>query len=158
MGKPARMEWTCGQPTRSGKPCRWHNPPCPHHGARNVRTPEAAADIAPVATSSGSAVDAAIAARDLHEVAWTLLARESASDDPNKSLLSTLIRVLASLGPAPLDDEQALAEASLRGVLMNGLAPRNPEEWALAESIFDAPTLADLRQREATESRFRSHQ
>jgi hypothetical protein len=97
----------------------------------------------------------AIEARDLYEVAWDLLAESVNGEPRNASLISTLIRVLASLGSPPLDDERALAEAALRGLVMNGLAPRNPKEWALAEETFDDDTLADLRQREAIEKRLR---
>lgn len=154
-----RMSWTCGKPTVDGHPCRWHTPPCPHHPGDSPAVVRVARSTAsPKRTPPAPDIRDAIESHNLHAVAWGLLGREVVSEQPNASLVSTLIRVLASLGPAPLDDERALAEAALRGVLMNGLAPRNADEWALAEEIFDEPTLADLRQREAIENRLRSHQ
>jgi hypothetical protein len=95
-------------------------------------------------------VQAAIAVRDLHGVAWAMLARAAAGEEPNASMVTGLIRVLASLGPAPADEESVLKETALRGLLMSGLTPRDDDEWALAEAVFDEKTVADLRRRDAS--------
>lgn len=92
----------------------------------------------------------AIERRDIHGVAWAVLGKAATDEAPNGSLISALIRVLASLGPAPADEEMILKETALRGLIMAGLTPRTDAEWELAERVFDDDAIADLRQRAAT--------
>jgi len=42
------------------------------------------------------------------------------------------------------DENEVLAEVELRGVVMNGFPPRNDEEWALAEKVFDADAIREF--------------
>src|SRR5690606_37381027 len=61
------------------------------------------------------------------------------------TVVASLLRVLATLGPAEMDEEEALREVELRGLIMQGVPPRTPEEWELAESIFDDDALREIR-------------
>jgi hypothetical protein len=49
------------------------------------------------------------------------------------------------LGPEPIDEDEALAEVELRGRLMHGQPPRDPEEWALAARRFDETAIREFR-------------
>ncbi len=49
------------------------------------------------------------------------------------------------MGPDEYDTEQMLREVELRGVLMNGIPPRNEAEWELAASIFDDDAIAEFK-------------
>lgn len=55
------------------------------------------------------------------------------------------MRVLATLGPEPLAEEESLREIELRGLLMNGIPPRTPDEWELAAKVFDDEALSEFR-------------
>ena len=44
----------------------------------------------------------------------------------NAQALTAVLRVLAGLGPEPRQEEDALAEVELRGLLMHGVPPRTP--------------------------------
>ncbi len=64
---------------------------------------------------------------------------------PAGGLVATVMRILITLGPEPLSKEGALREAALIGRVMGGQPPRDAEEWALAESIFEADAVAEFR-------------
>lgn len=86
-------------------------------------------------------------ARDLHGLAW-LVARgvlEGSVDVRAAGVVASLLRVLAALGPPEMDEQEALRETVLRGLIMQGIPPRTPEEWALAEAIFDDQALREIR-------------
>lgn len=139
-------EWRCGKPTKDGRPCGWHTPPCPHHpeGDDSKHSTEAAPGVErPARDSAGLAL--AIVQHDLHRVAWSLLGEAVAEEDRNASLISTLIRVLASLGPAQDDEDGVLREVVLRGRLMTGMPPATEDQWARAEQVFDDAALTELR-------------
>ena len=74
---------------------------------------------------------------------------DGALDARDVSAMSTLIRTLHALGPAPEDEDAVLAEIELRGVVMNGFPPRNEEEWALAAKVFDADAIREFHRWEA---------
>ncbi len=59
--------------------------------------------------------------------------------------LSRLLHTAAQMGPDEMDEEQILREVELRGVLMNGIPPRNEAEWELAASIFDDDAIAEFK-------------
>lgn len=89
--------------------------------------------------------------RDLRGLAWWAVEAllSGAVGGRDIATLCTLIRVLHSLGPEPEDEDEILAEVELRGVVMNGFPPRNAEEWALAERVFDADAIAEFHRWEA---------
>lgn len=63
------------------------------------------------------------------------------------------LRALSTFHKLPIaeeDEDDILAEIELRGVVMNGFPPRNEEEWALAEKVFDAEAIAEFHRWEAT--------
>ena len=84
---------------------------------------------------------------DVRALAWWLVEQtvKGTIEMNRASVLGTLLRTLAALGPAPADEDEALAEVELRGVLMNGMPPRDDEEWTLAARIFDDDALAEFR-------------
>jgi len=89
----------------------------------------------------------ALEARDLRELGWWTIEHTIRGDlTPNRgTVISTIMRVLAAMGPEPLAEEEMLREVELRGVLMNGIPPRTAEEWELAGRIFDDDALAEFR-------------
>lgn len=142
--------WRCGKPKKDGRPCGWHTPPCPHHpegGDSLTFAPNSAPTGRRTRDSTGLAL--AIEQHDLHRVAWALLAEAVVEENRNASLISTLIRVLASLGPAQDDEDAVLKEVVLRGRLMTGIAPATDDEWARAQQVFDDATLSQFRRWEA---------
>lgn len=93
------------------------------------------------------AVPPAIEARDLRALSWWLIEEVVAGRvvAPAGGLVASVMRILIALGPEPLSKEQALREAALIGRLMGGQPPRDEEEWALAESIFEPDAVAEFR-------------
>ena len=54
------------------------------------------------------------------------------------------MRILASLGPEPMAEAEALKQVELRGRIMHGQPPRNPQEWERAAAVFDDEALAEF--------------
>lgn len=113
--------------------------------------PPTPTDQAGPATSAPRELPEAVTARDLRELAWWTAGALVAGtlDARDVSAMSTLIRTLHALGPEPEDEDAVLAEIELRGVVMNGFPPRNEEEWALAERVFDAEAITEFHRWEA---------
>lgn len=97
------------------------------------------------------ALPEAVAARSVRQLAWWTIGAliEGTLEARDVTALCTLIRTLHTLGPEPEDQQAILAEVELRGVVMNGFPPRNDEEWALAERVFDADAIAEFHRWEA---------
>ena len=95
----------------------------------------------------------AVRSRDVRGLAWWVVEEVVRGGVAGReaSALCSLIRVLASLGPGE-GEEGSLLEVELRGLVMNGLPPRSDAEWALAERVFGAEGVAELR-REYSEER-----
>jgi len=86
-------------------------------------------------------------AGDLRELGWWTIEHTIRGDlAPNRgSVISTIMRTLVGMGPAPLDEDEILREVELRGILMNGIPPRTDDEWELAAKIFDDEALSEFR-------------
>jgi hypothetical protein len=155
---PRSMDTKCGAPTRGGTACRWDYRECRFEHHRRWRREQGL----PVPTthpdaSGRPAQDDAherwsppqelLHERDLRGLAWWLAeAALSGRVQPREAaVLGTLIRVLAALGPSDSDEEEALREIELRGLIAQGIAPRTDAEWALAAALFDDDALAELR-------------
>lgn len=84
--------------------------------------------------------------RDIRDFAWWLIGQSLRGDidDRRVSVMATMIRVLASLGPAPMDDQEELAAIRLRGRLMHGIPPADGD-WPALEELFDADAVAEIR-------------
>jgi hypothetical protein len=54
------------------------------------------------------------------------------------------ILAFKNLGLEPYDEKEALREVELRGRLMHGQPPRDPEEWAFARERFDDNAMAEF--------------
>lgn len=105
---------------------------------------------------SGAAVQgsipAAVVERDLRETGWWVIERLTSNAEfksPEGSVVASVLRVLAGLGPSPLSEEEALAEVELRGRLAHGLAPASPEQWERAIRVFEADAVEEYRRWEA---------
>ena len=149
----------CGSTaTRTGRPCGYSLDECPYpaHGpgsvdplghGRGTRPAVEGVLLSPPAEAipSGEA-PVAVANRDLRGLAWWAVGALLTGAVPGReiSALCTLIRVLHALGPEPEDEQVLLAEVELRGVVMNGFPPRDEEEWALAERVFDADAIEEF--------------
>lgn len=163
----------CGsQATKSKAPCGYALENCPYDGhARDssapdrhglkARQPERDAAVGAVHPNSirepdpgapERAMPEAVAERDLRDLAWWTAGAliDGTMEARDVSAMCTLIRTLHALGPEPEDQEAVLKEIELRGVVMNGFPPRNEEEWALAEQVFDADAIAEFHRWEAT--------
>lgn len=121
--------------------------------APEVAAPPILPDTREAPSRTAGSLQQAIDDHDLHAVAWSLLSEAVVEETKNASLISTLVRVLASLGPAPADDESVLRQIVLHGKAMWGIAPGTDNEWELAGQLFDDEALDMFRHWEATEKR-----
>jgi len=142
------MEATpCGAPTRAGGQCRYPTGECPWKSHRGRKAAQSADQAPPAEKSASEPVPPLATEHDVRALAWWLVEQtvKGTIEMNRASVLGTLLRTLAALGPAPADEDEALAEVELRGVLMNGMPPRDDEEWTLAARIFDDDALAEFR-------------
>lgn len=130
------MTGECGQSMPSGRRCCYDALECPLHSP-------SFAPIRHETLTHGQEVPVAELASRLGALA---LERVAGLDfDP-----ASVTRFLRSLDlfrrfPPPSEDEDVLlAEVELRGVVMNGFAPRDPEEWALARKVFDDDAIEEF--------------
>jgi hypothetical protein len=139
----------CGAPTRSGGSCGWERALCPHHGRKNGPANAPAANpVVPAARTNPARPGASPAEeRDLRKLGWWVIERVISGEltSSDASVVSSVMRVLAALGPATADSEDALREVQLRGRLMHGRPPKDAEEWALAGRLFTDDALAEFR-------------
>lgn len=131
----------------------WGVNQCKHHQDK----PGSKQQTAPEPRETGAAVDAAEPGpmpspevwkkRDLRGLAWWAAEHLLNGTLPtaNVTALNGLMRVLIALGDDPSDEADVLAEIELRGIIMHGMPPRDEEEWALAERVFDADAIAEFR-------------
>lgn len=95
--------------------------------------------------------DESIAARDLRRLGWWLIDQtlgqtQGADLEPQRASVAVRVMgLLERLGPDATNDEDTLREVALRGMVMAGVPPRTPEEWALAERLFDDDALTEMR-------------
>ena len=144
-GEPREL---CGAPTKEGRPCRWSRKPCPAHGERQgqrQRQPSRPDE-------SGRPplrVPVAVRDEDPRALGWWIVARliEGELEPQRATALTSLVRAIATLGPSPVSEREALAEIELRGLLMHGLPPRTADEWERAERILSAEALAEIVRR-----------
>ena len=129
-------ETLCNAPTKDGRRCHFPKSECPWHQEDRPESDE-------LALQSPAAIDG----RDLRELGWWTIEHTIRGDlAPNRgSVISTIMRTLVGMGPAPLDEDEILREVELRGILMNGIPPRNDEQWELAAKIFDEEALSEFR-------------
>jgi hypothetical protein len=85
--------------------------------------------------------------RDLRTVAWRFLAAIRHDRDYIKlaAPAASMMRVILALGEEPEDRAAAIAETDVIGSVLHGMAPRTAAQWAIAESVYDAATIEDLR-------------
>ena len=121
----------CSQPAHSGEPCRYPIDRCPRH----ARRPE-------IAFEGLHKADA----RDPHAIGRFAVERAATSiaSPLQTARLIRAVTQLHAMGEAPMDQELALREIALRGRIMNGEPPRDDEEWALAEQVFNEPALMEF--------------
>jgi hypothetical protein len=97
------------------------------------------------------AIPAELVERDLRGLAWWVvggvLSRDLAANEA--TVIASLLRVLAALGPAEASTAAALREVELRGRIMHGQPPRDAVEWELASSLFSDEALDEFRRWEA---------
>lgn len=133
------MSEPCGLKSSTG-PCRYPADNCPVHGTRQYGVP-----VNPPATLAG-----------FYEESGDEDDEDYAFDKSIAALLRNIARSgklsprdTATLLDAAEDHESrgspaSLREVELRGRLMQGLTPRDAEEWALCESIFDDTAIAEF--------------
>ena len=97
----------------------------------------------------------AFASKDLRAVAWLVLERLYIADmtASEASAAGTIIRALTALGDDPGDEEEQLRIIELHGGLMNGVPPRDDEEWELAGRIFGPESIAEFRRWQALQEK-----
>lgn len=138
----------CGAPTRQGTPCRWPYRDCDHEPHREWRRARGLPVSQPGERRPRAVPPPEILrARDLRGLAWWLAEASLTGgiEARDAAVVTSLLRVLASLGPTPMDEEEALREIELRALIAQGIPPRTPEEWARAEALFDDEALAEIR-------------
>jgi hypothetical protein len=149
----------CGAPTQAGESCRWPFVECPvttHRVWRLERGLPVPAEApsargqrrARLARNDRAALRALVERRDVRSLGWWLVEHTIGREEMSPreiAVLGTLLRTLGGLGPDDLDEEQALADAVLRGVVMHGVPPRSDEEWERARALFDDEALVEFR-------------
>jgi len=154
-----RAKVVCGVTTQKGTPCQWDRSQCHVHQGRRVVRPtgpavaHAVAEPALDESPPGKLREPATTPRpwmegqDLGGLGWWLIhgVLEGEMEVARASVVSTVMRVLAQLGPAPVSEEEALREAAFRGRLMNGFQPHTEEEWAEVARYLDDEALAEMR-------------
>lgn len=128
------MRMKCGVVRRDGQRCA-NERPCEYHKQAN-----------------SSPIPAAVAERDLRETGWWVIERLTSSQQfksQEGSVVASVLRVLAGLGPSPLSEEEALAEVELWGRLAHGLPPASPEQWERAIRAFEPEAVDEYRRWEA---------
>ena len=143
----------CGAMTQKGTPCQWPLSRCDIPGHDRWREAKAAAKTAapaePVESSlpSRPPLPEAVSRHDIPGVAWWALSGlvSGALASSDVAVLASLLRVLLAAGSTGLDDEAALQEVELRGLLMHGIPPRNDAEWEVLESTFSPEAVAEVR-------------
>ncbi len=85
--------------------------------------------------------------RDLRTVAWRFLSEIRHAPEFLKlsAPAASMMRVIFALGDEPEDRAAAIAETAVIGSILHGIAPRDEDQWAIAERIYDDATLDDLR-------------
>ena len=85
--------------------------------------------------------------RELHAFSWWVIdgVLDKTIEPPQGQALAAVGRLLASLGPEPVDADVALASAVLRGRVMHGLVPEDDEAWAFAASVFLPAAIDEMR-------------
>lgn len=138
---------------KKGGPCPWPVAKCPvpAHADWRDRT---GLPLEPAQTSAPMADEQAIPespgwlnGKDLRGLGWWLIERVlwGRIETQQASVVASLMRTLAALGPEEASEEEALREVELRGRLMHGQPPRTEEEWARARAAFDEDALAEFR-------------
>lgn len=109
--------------------------------------PAAVPDVPKAVPGALAAVPDAIASHDLRALSWWIIRAvvEGTLDARPAAVAVSASRILLSLGPEGATQEEALREAALRGMVMNGVPPRDADEWALAEAIFEPEALEMIR-------------
>ncbi|MEO9254327.1 MAG: hypothetical protein ABI305_02220 [Tepidiformaceae bacterium] len=142
-------EVLCGAKTNRKTDCKWPAKECPHHQGGPSAGRDAPREAPPPAADrlSQPRLPGAIGEHDLRGLGWWVIGEtlRQALDPRSGSVVVSVMRVLAALGPEPLAEEEALKEVELRGRVMNGQAPRDASEWERAERTFDEHALAEFR-------------
>lgn len=102
--------------------------------------------------AGSNSIPAAVAERDLRETGWWVIEQLTAAqafEAKEGSVVASVLRVLAGLGPSPLSEEEALAEVELRGRLAHGLPPASPEQWERAIRVFEPEAVEEYRRWDA---------
>lgn len=130
----------CGKPSLSGEPCGWKSGPCPHHGTPRASRPRPGSAPAPRRAPEAPP-------RELHAFSWWVIdgVLDKTIEPPQGQALAAVGRLLASLGPEPVDADAALAVAVLRGRVMHGLVPEDDEGWAFASAVFLPDAIDEMR-------------
>jgi hypothetical protein len=94
-----------------------------------------------------SAEEKAYRDHDLRQVAWSFLSeiRHSADFLKYSAPAASMMRVILAQGEEPPDRAIALAETAVIGSILHGIAPRDAEQWAIAERLYDEARLEDFR-------------
>lgn len=71
--------------------------------------------------------------------------RKPSLEPRDVAVLGALLRTLGALAGEDEGEEQALADAALRGKVMHGRPPGSEEEWTRAAELFDDAALAEFR-------------
>jgi hypothetical protein len=157
-------EEKCGATTKAGGRCNYRRARCPHHqkgrAAANQLRPSIPTTELEVAAGDDSSLaagraqvgygpelrDRALEERDARRLAWWVAGEMARGtlETQRGTVLSSVLRLLHTMGPEPADQEDALAEVEMRGMLMHGLPPRDPEEWARAERTFNDEAMGEF--------------
>jgi hypothetical protein len=150
---PRMARERCGATTKTDGHCRYPAAECPYKSHRIEREANArkSRDVSaqppddahrPAGLTPPPAVDE----HDLHGLGWWTIRNAITGDleTPRAAVVATVMRVLAGLGPEPMEEQEALRDVELLGVIMHGVPPRSAAEWERAHQLFDADAIEEF--------------
>ena len=149
------MKLVCGAMTRKGTPCQWDLGKCIHHGpegpiARSthpIRTVQSASaplprslevirptlrEAEPTPPTLSEPPPLALAERDIRALAWWLFEQVSppgTMETDRGRVLIAVLRLLESLGPGGMEQDERLREVVHVARLSLGIQPADDAEW-----------------------------
>ncbi len=148
------MDGTCTVLVPPGGRCRFHGAMAVGRSEAAAPMPNASRRVDTRASSETRPPPEAVAQRDIGGVCWLIVERalsDGGGDGKGAGVAVSALRILVGLPPQGTTAEAARAEAFLRGKVMHGIAPQTPEEWALAEEIFEENAIEEFRRWELWE-------
>jgi hypothetical protein len=143
------MKRICGAMTLKGTPCQWDLGKCDYHSPaepeeRSLQliraTPEAMPPLQPPEPTPPG-----LAERDIHRLAWWLFEEVTGEMETTKArVLTSILHLLESLGPAGMERDERFGEVAHVGKLSLGIQPADNAEWEWVQERFEQDAIDEF--------------